>query len=131
MTLGLSDVATIKGINSVQEALDLLERAVQEKGEGHTYNQERHAGNCYYFEPDSREPGCIVGHVLSYVGFTAEDAANLEIENKAVRRFDFPAPGIAAVLGAAQHSQDDGHTWGEALSDARAIAARWLAEHGD
>ena len=55
------------------EAIALLERAVNEKGADYVYPDKI---NCLY--ADGNRPGCIVGHALSYVGVSVDQLARLD-----------------------------------------------------
>lgn len=103
----------MKKIIERKEALELLERAVAEKGADYTVDQ------CQYFENDSSVPVCIVGHVLCYLGVPTE-----EFNYRNTTKFSLVAPHLDSVqftdeavyaLNKAQIAQDHGKTWGEAL----------------
>jgi len=78
------------------------------------------------------EPGCIVGHVFSYVGIDPTkvreggvfEVIDLEYGVQAKHAEIIPdspafSDGARSVLAAAQHAQDSGRTWGEALDTAK------------
>lgn len=99
------------------EALELLGRAVQEKGAEYFYEiGDTHSCGCVYFRDN--KPACIVGHVLAYKGVKPEDLR--PEENEA----NVSALGIGedyratALLDWAQAYQDRGVTWGEAVAKA-------------
>lgn len=117
------------------EALALLNRAVEEKGKDFIYfDQEGALGACAYFHDE--EPGCIVGHVLSYVGVkpddlylpgeddfnlgTAFDNPDLHSALRANAKVKFTRKARLALL-TAQCEQDRGQTW----EHATAMAETW------
>lgn len=97
------------------ETVELLNRAVAEKGDDYIDPTSHDFIGCAYFNNDG-SPSCIVGHVLAYAGITAADmggfngyAASFVIRHLQPR-LTF-TPGAAAVLEAAQRLQDHGTTW--------------------
>lgn len=110
----------------VDEVIALLERAVAERGEDFTYCYVAWA--CKYSHGD--EPGCIVGHVLYYLGIPLEDMSSIEHQTVTselvaplLRSHDIVLTDTAAwVLRCAQSVQDGLSTWGEALDAARQAA---------
>ena len=78
-----------------EEAVALLQRAVEEKGADYVYehptytdpetNEEVEDSTCFYFDPGAGTPSCIVGHVLAYKGVTMEeidgDNADTTVDN--------------------------------------------------
>jgi hypothetical protein len=114
---------------SLDEAKELLGRAVKERGEDYVYapplDPETGANPCVYFSPADKAPSCMVGYVLSYKGVTYEDLAatdstitevqslveegHLRVDNETL-----------ALLTVAQVEQDQGQTWGRALEEALA-----------
>lgn len=126
-------------IPTVQAALDLLQRAVDYKGADHVeplYNDDgeavidrAEAGGetvCRYIEPGTRKPGCLIGTALWLAGATVDDLVPHEGEGiGALRGTVYEAPSdVVSLLSEAQHGQDGGKTWGEALEAARQDAAR-------
>ena len=119
---------------SLNEAEELLERAVTEKGADYVYG--KRGGACNY-ERDGA-PSCIVGHVLSYLGLTVEQLATLDNPDKFyVNECGYPVSAdtgitdiaqlLASELGIdltfpaaellqnAQFDQDNGVPWGTAV----------------
>jgi hypothetical protein len=104
------------------QTIELLQRAVAEKGDGHIY--ERHGDSvlpaCRYANHDGT-PDCIVGHALSYV-----DLLSLELDDQGpvtdlkIVHENFTPVAIHA-LEVAQDGQDCGDTWGEALIAAKGV----------
>jgi hypothetical protein len=108
-----------------QTALDLLNRAVQEKGSGYSLLVEE---TCSYFDPKDSQPLCIVGHVLNYLGIGYADIKDLPHE-------DGGEPNGATVatlaplledrlhltraalnlLAQVQYGQDSGDSWGNVV----------------
>lgn len=84
------------------------------------------AQSCAYFDPQTHEPSCIVGHVMAAIGITRHDLAvheNVDMTIFTLARerhleMDFAAKSL---LMRAQGSQDDGVTWGQAVDDAIAF----------
>lgn len=100
--------------------LDLLQRAVNEKGADYT------APYCRYFNEDG-SPSCIVGHVFSYV-LIDEDQRRLDIQEMwnglVVGKVDNQIPNLMdsealGILARAQRAQDRLEQWGDALDWAR------------
>lgn len=115
------------------EAIELLERAVQEKGEDYVDPNAAEEIGCEY--GDNRgNPVCIVGHVFSYLGMNPDDVysggVRSTIQSEGVRsrnyRFVEGAPVFTDVaknvLALAQDHQDQADTWGEALAEAKIYA---------
>lgn len=113
---------------SLAEARRDLERAVDELGSDHVYSKpslgtapdDVEDFACAYYEPDG-SPSCIVGHVLSYHGvrFGWDDDANLASVRDLAGDEQFVAPQtVVEYLTAAQITQDQGGTWGQALAEA-------------
>jgi hypothetical protein len=112
---------------TLDEAKELLARAVKEKGENFVYTPLTNAGRsqCAYFNPEDRCPSCMVGYVLSYKGVTYEaldatgsvvtevqdlvEEGHLRVDNETL-----------ALLTVAQVEQDQGQTWGRSLEEALA-----------
>ena len=101
-----------------EKALELLRKARDLKGADYVYPPAAAGEQCLYRNPDG-SPSCIVGHVLLWAGvgdptegWDAKDVAG--------------ANGLPTVVGdilaAAQGSQDIAHTWGEAVTQAEAVA---------
>lgn len=107
--------------------------AVVEGREEYVYLDEREEGSgCVYFDDDfiGEPPSCIVGHVLARHGVTLTDLVNAEVEierhingSRVVLLTELGLLDIsrkaAIALSEAQYAQDDGHTWGYALDQAR------------
>lgn len=130
------------------KALELLERAVDEKGVDYVYDPPRFpettvAGvlttmsqpECAYFDPDG-QPSCIVGYVLSYLGIDADTV------NRAGANIGFNPEGLFdhlrahgdidygldhdanVLLRLAQTEQDGGQPWGAAVLNARTVVSQ-------
>lgn len=109
--------------------LDLMCEIVAEFGVDHVYKRiPGRYGNfagCFNWDIENSCPSCLIGHVVYRLGASPElltvcvgDAASSLIRKFASAsglRLEY---GVMDVLGAAQSSQDDGKTWGEALRDA-------------
>lgn len=103
-----------------EEALALLERAVEERGAEHSTDSE----GCVYQDPVGN-PSCLVGLALSYVGWKPGSKTINETRFFALARNihpeDFILPDKAfALLVSAQDYQDAKMTWGSALERAKA-----------
>lgn len=117
-------------IDTIEEALELLRRAVDERGEDHV--AERYVTTtpdgdaaCRYFSPTG-EPGCIVGHVLHYKGATPSEVPEFMGVGALAGRGVLVAPAaVLAVLAEAQGTQDMGKSWGHALDCAEELAVRF------
>lgn len=118
------------------EALTLLNRAVEEKGKDFIYeDQTGSLSQCAYFHGD--EPGCIVGHVMSYVGVKPEHLVHQEENFNRGATIDSPDLAKALAENAdieftddakwallqAQCDQDRGAIWGDALASAEVWAS--------
>jgi hypothetical protein len=110
------------------KAIELLERAVAEKGEDFVYTSPvRGSGVCQYID-DSNNPSCIVGHAFKYL---SDELGNHDIfaelnEHEGSSAHDIVLPGVtitpkaSMVLAIAQDVQDSmEYTWGNALERAR------------
>lgn len=110
------------------QALAALE-AVVAGHEDEVYQEPNDDKLCVYAYNGS--PSCVVGCALAHLGIDTETIAALDSANRlggpilASSLCDTgPLAGhidadASAVLGAAQHTQDDGETWGYALNEAR------------
>lgn len=108
---------------TLDEAKELLSRAVKEKGADYVYEQVD--GACLYFNPSDKCPSCMVGYALSYKGLTydnlvASDSAIGEVTNLAEEGVIKVDNETLALLTVAQVEQDQGQTWGRALEEALA-----------
>lgn len=107
------------------EAIELLDRAVKEKGADYIYEHradEASEDACLYFYDG--KPSCIVGHVLAYKGLTGEQAELLDFEGTGI--FYLQGNGYLDVdertlktLARAQQDQDHGNSWGVAVQHAK------------
>lgn len=116
---------------TVDDALNLLQIAVDERGEEYVYRADERDLNgnvsCDYAESDG-SPSCLIGLALSVIGVdptwlsVGEDLgwAGCGIE---VLGDDLGLPRkVSDVFSAAQIAQDTGSTWGTALEKARTRA---------
>jgi hypothetical protein len=112
---------------TLDEAKQYLADAVQKKGPKYVYQNVKGTNGhdtCAYFDPETRAPSCIVGHVLASKGLTMDrlhgrernlytdvqgliDGEILEVDNE-----------TQALLTIAQEKQDEGVPWGESVKDA-------------
>ena len=116
---------------TAETALELLERAVQEKGPDYVYpksdtQDEDGDGDyvCLYRNADG-SPSCIVGHVFNYLGVLPKVG-----EGRSARQAVMDLGLVTGkwnptseILQTAQRDQDAGATWGEALAAAREVYA--------
>jgi hypothetical protein len=101
---------------------ETLKRIVEEKGEDYIY-QPFTGGQCYYADPVSGEPSCIVGHLLEELdsdGFRAvrerEHFNGTFDAIEAVEEAGLDVPGyVREALQIAQNTQDNCYSWGEAF----------------
>lgn len=119
-----------------EQAVASLEKAVAAKGADFVYEQiavddntEDPTTMCMYFEPESGEPSCIVGHVLADQGITlpviGEDAnADEDVHSLVAKgRLHLDGDRTKQLLQRAQQRQDHGHSWGTAVADALALVS--------
>lgn len=106
------------------QAINLLEKAVGEKGADYVYPRMMTVGDitvatqCDYFRED--QPSCLVGHVLSYLGYDNADEAEGHSASYAMEKLGIEFDDAAAfILEQAQDAQDSGTPWGEAVENAR------------
>lgn len=124
----------MSAVLSKDNVIELLERAVEEKGADYVDPNSRNGNGCQYAD-ENGAPLCIVGHVFSYLGEPLQatendwdelvpwnadtDAASL-IDDEDFEVVDvLDRDVVASVLYAAQVQQDGKHTWGEALEAAK------------
>ena len=102
-----------------------IEKAVADKGADYVYNPDSTRGECTYTEDG--EPSCIVGTALINLGFEATPDWDDPIQRDVVLEdttadtilpyfFDIPQNVVTAARKA-QRVQDEGGTWGVALSE--------------
>lgn len=103
-------------IYNYDQTIELLQRAVTEKGDGHT------TANRYTYL-DGIQQHCIVGQVLSYVGLLKYTDGH---QLMGVRDLGLAGRKLVTfhaldALAAAQKVTDEGKTWGEALIAAKEV----------
>lgn len=113
------------------EALALLDRAVAAKGDDYIYPwiSTSQGSACLNFHKG--QPSCLIGHVLSYLDVTPDMmddhnghgiwAVSRFLCNQGIVRF---TPLAEAALSRAQEAQDNGYTWGRAITVAKEFAER-------
>ena len=113
------------------EALELLERAVAEKGADYEYRSPTGSACVYTYDG---KPSCILGHALSYKGVVVPEATSGLVYNWNDQRIEHVAhtvalaqgvwlsPGAWLVWSAAQEVQDGGASWGSAVAAAKQAA---------
>lgn len=107
-------------IYDYDQTIELLQRAVIEKGDGYIYPKRDVEGPTCVYKEDAT-PSCIVGHVLSYIGLLDEAIDGMGPVGLQPWRRQFTDNALWA-LGRAQSLQDKGETWGEALIAAKEVA---------
>lgn len=117
-----------------QTAIDLMKRAVDEKGEDYIYPGSD-KGNCWYQKDGA--PSCLVGHALAFAGVPIEtlermdhgfsdradpdDASIASLLASKAEKLPFAVTHAAKqALISAQMRQDRGDRWGYALEMAEA-----------
>lgn len=114
-----------------KKALALLKKQVKKNGEDFIYSKVNDGyGNpgCVYFDPRTKSPSCIVGHVLADLGVTFDELdsydlnSDTDVASLVVEEFLAISPATMKVLAAAQVAQDTGRTWGDALKEAEKVA---------
>lgn len=112
------------------KAIELLERAVAEKGADYVDPQAKNV--CAYVNDDGVTPSCIIGHAYFYAGATIAQLDEMDRQGsiegivehaggEGVLPVETTPEAIAAFM-AAQDRQDAGNTWGCALQAAKAVA---------
>lgn len=98
-------------------ALELLERAVAERGDGYNYRKEFGASCRYELHG---QPACIVGLVAHLDGISMVTMRTCEgrTADVVMRAFGFTRRA-GDLLFIAQQVQDRGGTWGDALIEAK------------
>lgn len=100
------------------QAVVFLEKAIAEKGADYVYEPAQNGERCLYF--DNGTPSCLVGHVLSYMGYDSTDVTENEDAETTIQKMGIEFDKeTARLLCAVQENQDDGLAWGESLRRAR------------
>ena len=125
------------------ETIDLLNRAVQERGADWIYPKDALHGQCLYYVPrpddmydetvgftdlNPGDPACIVGLVFSYIGVDYDEIDSLMCnttdvfnthcdvsQSRSEALFDH---GSLELLATVQKAQDEGVPWGVAVREA-------------
>jgi hypothetical protein len=120
---------------TLQRAKELIEQAIAEKGADYEYHRTDDA-QClnWHRVGDDYVPGCIIGHVFHYLGFTHEDTGEGsasgcldQLRSSGLIEFEELVPGFCDAI---QDEQDNGASWGSAYASGQ----RWLElpeEEGD
>jgi hypothetical protein len=110
------------------KALELLDAAVTLKGADYVLP---YGEGCLYFEEDGTTPVCIVGHALASVGVKLGDLGPIGMEDRSYRSPEMDNQRVLRsteidgvelsedarlVFDQAQSYQDEGWSWGEAVS---------------
>lgn len=129
----MSETITITGA----QAIELLRRAVAEKGRDHKPKLPDVGTGCYYrafsgvddnggyaYPEGEPIPVCGVGYALSYVGLLNKIGPYDNILTIAGMTLDELTPEAEEVFSSFQSAQDSGTDWGMALDNAEATATR-------
>lgn len=102
-----------------------------------TYSKPAHDGACHYFPTPGNPHGCIIGAAARNLGVDLDDpiyegrTARGVLEEVLDFDFDFDRAGETYLtllwLTDVQNAQDNGQTWGEAITHADDKAARLAA----
>lgn len=121
---------------SFEQAKELIERAIAEKGADHVYVDPHGqvsdgSTSCFYFQPDPEGnivPGCIVGHLFSYLGVRPEQVAEYTGVHGALKAGApiILSPEARRFLALIQRYQDRGAPWGTAYANALASLSKDL-----
>lgn len=129
--------STEKPTIDAERALSLMERAVEKMGVDYTYpagDPDGSINTCVYVRDG--EPSCLVGHALFIAGIDIDALADLDTysetdvstlargneevgQEPVLPRLAVLSGDAVEVFQTAQMDQDQGRTWGEALSHAR------------
>lgn len=104
------------------KTVELLDRAIAEKGEDYVYlpvtmiRDDDPETLCLYFNEDDT-PGCIIGHVMHYLGVTPTRGIEGVSGSVALKDLGIKVDEPTAVLiNNTQSKQDQGTPWGDAVS---------------
>lgn len=105
---------------TVQQLVDSTIR-IAEENPNYVYKSPD-GGGCVYFDPETKQPSCLIGHALADNGITFDDLGELGIRN-AIDSVDnvcwriepFPETKFVNFLERVQINQDCGIPWGEAV----------------
>lgn len=119
------------------QALELAQRCVDEKGEDYVYvdpdgvSSITGEAQCVYWDVDKSIPSCIVGHALYYAGISAE---KLAINNTApASEFGefFADEDTQTLMCQMQYYQDNGTPWGKAVATAKESVEKKARRFGE
>jgi len=108
----------------IPETIELLNRAIAEKGATYVYRGDDELG-CVYRNRDGT-PACIVGHVFAYVELPFELITEGQAPDQEPVRYRFTDEAIG-LLDRVQSTQDDGTPWGTAVE----VCVAELTPEGD
>lgn len=100
------------------QAVVFLEKAIAEKGADYEYERPEESETCLYFEQG--QPSCIVGHVLSYMGYNhvTEGMGVMGVLRSLGIDADYQTQNLLMNV---QTSQDGGMPWGDAVRCAQGL----------
>lgn len=118
----------------IDQARDLLARAVATQGRDFVYNPDNIVGVCRY-EPDTDLPpdnpravtGCLIGVALDLAGETRHYGATLAVSSLTYKFPGMMTDRVAEYFQVAQTAQDHGDSWGTAYDLAEAYYQTRLA----
>lgn len=118
------------------QAVELLRRAVAEKGRNHIPASPRGGTGCYYRLFDEYDDGeyvypkgepvpiCGVGHAFHYAGILGKISGVFNSTTVGALQLEELTTPAAQVFGVFQDAQDSQFTWGQALDKAEAFAVK-------
>lgn len=120
---------------TAKQLIDMMEKAVEKKGEDFRYNPAGSAsGGCFYFpEPAAsdlvkRETGCLFGTMLADAGLLRREDGYAQpsmMIRGLLERLGITVVGVSVkVLSRIQVMQDEGETWGTCLLELKEAVAR-------
>lgn len=123
----------------LNEARELLKKAVETKGRDFVYSPEGAGGiDCWYvprpdlfLEDDPRaQTGCLVGVALDLADIKLDNPHTVQAADEVAKGAGLPSE-VGQYLLVAQGWQDDGKTWGEAYDAAEDYLKRRSGEAED
>jgi hypothetical protein len=112
-----------------EEANDLLDRAIAERGAKHVVNILPGQDSCAYFDPTTEKPSCGIGQILFYKGLRYQHLVSPlggDNRNTGYNVSDLVEGGVlecdeetTSLLEQFQILQDDQVSWGNAVTTAR------------
>lgn len=110
---------------TLEQARELLHRAVAEKGADYVYTSRKNPqfAQCVYVE--NGQPSCIIGHVVNYLGVPLDAIKEGVGPDQVLSDAGITAESTTAkLLHHAQLQQDQGIPWGQAVAIAERIVGK-------